>query len=241
MRGRAQRGSRPAGKGRTKPEVSWKQQTRPLAVQNVNAAALRSTMGTDEICTMGEDASLHAWSELWLTPGLCQGAGSPPGRPQRWLSRVTVRRARMLSATLLCQLGCHQDCIPTGGRDLYFLPLFAVPIQTFNEPACTALIGDAWCCCLCSCGEKVLLAAVWGRKVKHDETVWNMPRRFPFLLVGRDGGLVPPSCPRRQELSSARHRGVAHQPSARVALPAALPAAVPVHGEVPSCGPDLGP
>lgn len=46
--------------------------THPLAVQNVNAAALCSTMGTEEIYTTGEDASLHAWSELWLTQG-CAG------------------------------------------------------------------------------------------------------------------------------------------------------------------------
>lgn len=35
--------------------------------------------------------------------------------------------------------------------------------------------------------------------MKHDGTVWNMPRRFSVLLVGRDGGLVPASCPGRQQ------------------------------------------
>lgn len=147
-------------RGEQNPKSAGSSKTRPLAVRNVNAAALCCTMGTEEIYTTGEDASLRAWSELRLTPGLCRGAGSPPGRPQPWLSRVTARRARTLSTVLLCQLGCHQHRVPTGGRDLCFPPLFAVPIQTLNEPACTALIGDAWCCCLCSRGEKVLLAAV---------------------------------------------------------------------------------
>lgn len=58
------------------------------------------------------------------------------------------------------------------------------------------------------------------------------------------GGLVPASCPGRQQeqgLSSARHRGAAHHTSPEHVLGRSGCTERPAHGAVLSCGPDRGP